>query len=95
MKGKQRSYLKKLAHTLSPIMHIGKKEITDNVIAQVDELLESKELIKIKVLNNNLLSAQEVANLLCEKLDAEFVQAIGNKCVIYREASEDPEIKLP
>ncbi len=93
--GKQRSYLKSLAHRMDPIFQVGKNGITENFIVQVDEALEARELIKINVLNNSLLEAKEVAIELVEELDAEFVQSIGNKLVIYRESEENKKISLP
>jgi len=79
--GKQRSYLKGLANSLDPIFQVGKNGITENFIKQVDEALEKREIIKIKVLNNSMLDAKEVASMLAEKTNAEFVQSIGNKFV--------------
>ena len=93
--GKQRSYLKGLANTMDPIFQVGKSGITDNFIKQVDQALEARELIKIKVLNNSLLESKEVALELAEKTKAEFVQSIGNKFVLYRESEENKKIQLP
>jgi RNA-binding protein len=93
--GKQRSYLKGLANQLNPMLQIGKDGISDSFLQQLEENLEDHELVKINILNNNYLDTKETAFELCEQLDAEFVQAIGNKVVIYREAEEEPEIQLP
>ncbi|NLX61570.1 MAG: ribosome assembly RNA-binding protein YhbY [Tissierellia bacterium] len=93
--GKQRSYLKGLANKLDPIFQIGKNGITENFIKQVDDALEKREIIKIKVLNNSLLDAKEVANEIAKKTNAEFVQSIGNKFVLYRESKKNKKIILP
>ncbi|GFN34499.1 ribosome assembly RNA-binding protein YhbY [Tepidimicrobium xylanilyticum] len=93
--GKQRSYLKALANTMDPIFQVGKNGITENFVKQVDEALEARELIKIKILNNSHLDPTEVANELMEKTNAEFVQSIGNKFVLYRESKENKKIQLP
>lgn len=92
---KQRKYLKSLAHNIEPILQIGKSGITENVIKQIDESLEARELVKVKVLNNSLLDANEVANEISETLRAEFVQSIGNKFSIYRESKDKKRIELP
>ncbi len=92
---KQRAYLKGLANNLDPVLQIGKKGITDNFIRQVDQILENKELIKINVLKNSFQEADHMAIELSEKLNAEFVQTIGNKFVIYRESEENKIIQLP
>lgn len=93
--GKQRSYLRGLANRLNPLLQIGKDGITDKFIDQLDKTLEDHELVKINVLNNNLLSPKEIANDLADKLNADFVQAIGKKLVLYRPNSEKPVIELP
>ncbi|GAB6088032.1 ribosome assembly RNA-binding protein YhbY [Alkaliphilus crotonatoxidans] len=93
--GKQRSYLKALAHKEKPITQIGKGGITENFIEQLDLALEARELVKISLLETSLLDAKEVANELAEELRAEFVQAIGNRFVLYRESKKNPRIQLP
>ncbi len=92
--GKQRSYLKSLANSIDPILQIGKNGITNTVIKQADEALEARELIKVKVLNNSLLDVKETANNMMEELNAEFVQSIGSKFVLYRK-SKDELINIP
>ncbi len=95
MNGKQRSYLKKLAHDLQPLFQIGKNGITENFIEQVNQALEARELVKFKVLNNSLLEAKETANELARATNAEFVQAIGNKFILYKESQDNKKIVLP
>ena len=55
--GKQRSYLKKLAHDLDPIVFIGKNDLTENIIKEIDSLLELRELVKVKIQEGSLLDA--------------------------------------
>lgn len=93
--GKQRSYLKSMANTMDPIFQVGKNGITENFIKQVEDALEARELVKIKVLNNSLLDATEVANEIAIEIDAEFVQSIGNKFVLYKESINNKKIELP
>ncbi|HZK00662.1 MAG TPA: ribosome assembly RNA-binding protein YhbY [Tissierellaceae bacterium] len=93
--GKQRSYLKGLANNLEPIFQIGKNGLSDNFLKQVEEALETRELIKIKILQNSLLEARETAMEIADSLDAEFVQSIGSKFVLYKESKENKKIELP
>lgn len=93
--GKQRSYLKGLAHDLDPLFQLGKSGLSENFITQVEEALETRELIKIKILQNCDLDPKETANELVEKLDAEFVQSIGSKFVIYKESKKNKKIEIP
>ncbi|WP_066503365.1 ribosome assembly RNA-binding protein YhbY [Abyssisolibacter fermentans] len=93
--GKQRSYLKKIANNIDSIFQLGKNGITEAFINQVEEALEARELIKIKVLNNSFLDTKEAANEVADRVNAEFVQSIGSKFVIYRESEENKKIELP
>ena len=93
--GKQRSYLKSIAHNLEPIFQLGKNGITDNFTKQVDEALNAREIVKINVLKNNILDPTDVAIELCEELNAEFIQSIGRKFTIYRESKDNKKIVLP
>lgn len=93
--GKQRSYLKKLAHELSPTVFIGKSGVTENIKKEIENGFESRELVKIKFQEGALLDPKTTANELAEDLGAEFVQSIGRKAVLYRESKENKSIELP
>ena len=92
--GKERSYLKSLAHDLKPIVNIGKNSLTDEVITSIDEALEKRELIKIKILNNNLDDNDEIVDEVIENLNCEFVSHLGNIFTIYRESKKNKKIDL-
>ena len=92
---KQRSYLRSLAHNVDPTVYIGKAGVTDNVIKEIDQCLEARELVKIKLQEGAELDAKTVANELAPGLRAEFVQAIGRKFTLYRESEENKQIELP
>jgi len=95
LSGKQRSYLKSLAHDLDDGVYIGKNELTDNIIKEIDNYLTANELVKVKLLETALIDPKETANEVAEKLGAEYVQAIGRKFVLYRESKDNKEIVLP
>ena len=61
---KQRAQLRSLAANLDTIVHVGKDGIGDNLIKQVNDALEARELIKGRVLENSLLTAREAAEEL-------------------------------
>lgn len=92
---KQRAYLRGLGNELEPIIQIGKGGISDNLIKQVDEALEARELIKGRILKNALEDAREAADYLAEVTDAEVVQVIGNIFLLYRPSTKNPKIELP
>lgn len=93
--GKQRSYLKKLAHDLEPTVYLGKSGLTDNIKKELETGFEARELVKVKIQESCLLDPKEVANQLADELGAEFVQAIGRKFVLYRESKDNKQIELP
>ena len=92
---KQRSYLRSLANTMTPIFQVGKDGVEENFIKQVREALEAREIIKIKVLNNSGLSAREASDMIFEKVGCEGIQAIGSKIVLYKQSTKNPVIELP
>ncbi|MEE1038953.1 MAG: ribosome assembly RNA-binding protein YhbY [Eubacterium sp.] len=93
--GKQRSYLKKLAHTLEPTVYIGKSGLTENIKNELEIGFEHRELVKVKIQEGCELKAKDVANELAEELGAEFVQAIGRKFTLYRESKDNKTIEIP
>ena len=95
MTSKQRAYLRGLANTMEPIIHVGKDGVNDNMVKQASDALEARELIKGTVLQNSPMTAREAITALCEGADAEPVQCIGNRFVIYRAREKDPKIILP
>lgn len=92
---KQRSFLRSLAHNIDPMVYIGKAGVTDNVIKEIDQCLEARELVKIKIQEGAELDAKATANELAPQLRAEFVQAIGRKFTLYRQSKENRQIELP
>lgn len=92
---KQRAFLRGLANTLPATQQIGKEGVTEAVIRQVGQELQAKELMKLKVLESALLTPREASEQLCRALDAQPVQCIGSKLVLYKPNPEKPEILLP
>ena len=58
--GKQRSYLRKLGQELDALVFIGKNDVTDNVVEELDRALKTKELVKVKIQDGSLLEAKPV-----------------------------------
>ncbi|NLM25913.1 MAG: ribosome assembly RNA-binding protein YhbY [Firmicutes bacterium] len=92
---KQRAYLRSLGNELEAIFQIGKSGITEELLAQLDDALEARELIKVKVLKNCLEEPAEVADQVADGLAAQVVQKIGRSFILYRESVEKKRIELP
>ncbi len=94
LNGRQRAQLRALANHLSDTLLIGKEGVTENVKKQLEQLLESYELVKGKVLENSMLTPKEASEALCGMTGAEPVQCIGAKFVLYREASDKDKRRI-
>ena len=81
---KQRAQLRGMAAGTDTIVHVGKDGIGDNLVKQVNDALEARELIKGRVLENSMYTAREAAEELRVKARCEVVQVIGSKFVLYR-----------
>lgn len=92
--GKQRAALRAMANTLQPVFQIGKGNINENFVEQIDGVLETRELIKISILETADVTARDASDMLCEALGAEPVQCIGRKLVLYRASRENPRIEI-
>jgi len=95
MTSKQRAFLRSLANTLDPIFQIGKNGISDNLIKQLDDALEARELIKITVLETAPENVKDLGNEISEKTNSVFVQAVGNKITLFRKRAKNSKIDLP
>jgi RNA-binding protein len=93
--GKQKRYLRSLAHHLDPIFQVGKGGVNDHLIRHIEEAIEVRELMKISVLNNNDDDRNEIARELAEGAGAEVVQVIGRTIVLYKESRDNKQIELP
>lgn len=83
---KQRAQLRAMANPLEPIVHIGKGNLTEELIRQADDALEARELIKCRVLETAEYTAREAAEALGKATRSEVVQVIGTKFVLYRQS---------
>ena len=81
---KQRAQLRGLANSIDTILQIGKDGIGENLVKQVNDALEARELIKGRVLENSMYTAREAAEELKVAARCEVVQVIGSKFVLFR-----------
>jgi len=84
----ERKALKARAHKLDPIVIIGAKGLTDEVVKEVDLALKAHELIKVRAPSIERQDREEAMRTLCERTQAEPVQTIGKVFVMYRKRDE-------
>ena len=90
MTSKERAAWRAKANSLEPIIQIGKEGITDNLVNQIDDTLDTRELIKVRVhLETAPDAPRKFADEIGEKLGADVIQVIGGVIVLYRKADPD------
>ena len=98
LNSRQRAQLRGLANGISPVVMLGKDGMSEQITKQTDEVLEARELIKIKRLGSCPCSAREAAEAIASAVGADVVQVIGGVAVLYRKSREkvpkDKRIKL-
>jgi RNA-binding protein len=90
----QKRQLRKLGHTLKPVIMIGANGLTDGVCNETDLSLAHHELLKIKVSGADRDERDAMIETLCQRCSAELVQRIGNIALVYRRNPENPKIHL-
>ena len=93
--GKQKGFLRSMANEMDPILQVGKGGITEAVVTQTNEVLEVRELIKCRVLQNCSEEPKVVATELAEQVEADLAQVIGRNFLLYRRSKDKPVIVLP
>ena len=94
LNSRQRAQLRGLANNLDAIFQVGKGGISEQLIIQVKDALEARELIKMRVLETSPLTSREAANNIADSVGADVVQVIGSRFVLYKESNEHKTIIL-
>lgn len=82
-----------MAQSYDPIFYIGKSGLSDEIINQLENAINARELIKLSVQENCEYSAREAADIIAPKLNADVVAVIGRKFVLWRR-SRDPKKRV-
>ena len=90
---KERAELRGQATELDTTLMVGKGGITDAVIAEAENQLTARELVKGKVLEGAMMTPREVCDEICKATGAEGVAVIGTKFVIYRFSEKQQELR--
>jgi RNA-binding protein len=98
--GKQKSYLRSLAHPLKPVVQIGHQGLTAGVVsaldaAPLDAALERHELVKLKVAGDAEVEPSDIAPEIERATGSQVAQLIGHTLVLYRRREQEPKIVLP
>lgn len=93
--GKQARYLRGLGHSLKPVLQVGKAGVTDALVHQVDQALETHELIKVKLIKSAPDTVKQVGEVLGRRAHCHIAQTIGKTLLLYRPRKENSTIVLP
>ncbi|MCE5284297.1 MAG: ribosome assembly RNA-binding protein YhbY [Pelosinus sp.] len=92
--GKQKRQLRALGSTLDPVVQIGKAGVIDSVVESASDALRTRELIKVRVLQNSPAEPAGAIENLAVRTEAELVQVIGRNGLLYKQNPEKPKIEL-
>lgn len=90
----QKKHLRGLGHHLKPVVRVGQHGLTDNVLAELGQALDTHELVKVKIAAERQ-ERQEVASRIVAETDAEAVHTIGQMLVLFRRNVKKPKVALP
>ena len=94
--GSDRRHLRRLAHELEPVVHVGAAGVTESVIAALDRALRDHELVKLRIARERE-ERREIADRLAAETHSAIAGLVGHMALLYR-PSPDPErrrIALP
>lgn len=91
---KQRAFLNSQAHSLKPIIQIGKNGLNDQIKTSVRQALDARELIKVTLLQNTDETIHDVAAVLEEEIGVDTVQKIGRVLILFKQSSKKENRKL-
>lgn len=92
MNSKQREFLRKKAHNLEALVRVGKEGYTENLGKSILDAIKSRELIKVKLLQNVEMEKQKLGKIIEEKTESEIVGIIGKTIILYKPNKENPKI---
>lgn len=91
----QRTHLRRLGHTLDPIVLVGQHGLSPNLVAELARALDDHELVKVRARVGDRELRDEILDELARQTGAEIVQRVGNVGLFYRRNPDQPGILLP
>jgi len=92
---KQLKFLRARCHDLKPVILMGQKGLTEEVLSEIDIALTHHELVKIKLSVDDRELRKQVSSEICEQTQSEEVQSIGKTLSVYRVNPDKAVIQLP
>ena len=95
LKPTQKRYLRGLAHSLSPVVMLGNKGVTESLVKEFSIALDRHELVKVKLSGADKDERTAQIAELAQTSGAETVQSIGKVATFYRRNADEPKLMLP
>ena len=92
---REKAHLRSLAHSLDPVVRIGRAGLSDSVVAETQRALDSHELIKVRIDADAAPERRSLAEDLAERTGADLAGTVGKVAMLYRRREEDPAISFP
>lgn len=94
LKEKHKKQLRKLGHSLKPVVMIASDGLKDTIIEATDEALEFHELIKVRIRAENREEMKQIIETLCEKTNADLISSTGFIALLFRRNSKTPKVEF-
>lgn len=91
----QLKFLRARCHELNPVIRLGQKGLTAEVLNELEIALNHHELVKIKLGVNDKEERKELIDAICEKSTSLKIQSIGKTVSVFRKNTKNPVIELP
>ena len=92
---RQKKHLRREAHNLKPVVTVGDKGATDNVINEIDTALSHHELIKVKVRVGDRDTRDQLISSIAGSTQATVIRRVGNIATLFKQNLKKPKIQLP
>lgn len=91
----QLKFLRDKCHALNPVIMVGQKGLTPQLLKELDIALDQHELVKIKIAAEDRESTLGMMEEICAREGAERVQVIGKTLTVFRRNNQKPVLQLP
>ena len=91
---KHKRFLRAKTHHINPVVMVGEKGLSENVLAEIEQALERHELVKVK-LRTDRETRQSLTCEIGNQCNATLVHRIGQVSCFFRRNEKHPVIKLP
>lgn len=88
LNSKQRKEIKAKAHHLKPVVRVGQKGLSENLLNETSQALDIHELIKVHVSDDDREARTRCMQELASRCQAELVSKIGKTCILYRNRTD-------